>query len=837
MIAWLSLDSADSDLPRFLTYLIAAIARVEAGFGEAAKLMLQGQQLPPTEELLVSVLNELASLERELVLVLDDYHLVDSVEVDQALVFLIEHLPPQLHIIVSTREDPQFPLATWRVKGWFTEFRASDLRFNAEESGAFFSQTMGIGVSEPMVCALERRTEGWIAGLQLAALSLRGRQDPQEFVDAFTGSHRFVLDYLAEEVLHQLSESDRNFMLQTAVLDRLNGGLCDAVTCQADAEKRLKAFDQSNLFLVPLDDRRKWFRYHHLFRDVLRSRLHEQLGDGIADIHSRASTWFAENNFPLDAVQHMLEVGDPPRLALLIEQVWPSMRASTAESVLVDWLSHLPESEITKRPVLCAHYGFCLLSSDIERSEFYLREAERWVDQSETTLSSSAISVQNTSAFAELPGMLAIGRAYQAGAKGELDSIISHCERALELLSEDAAVFRGAAAVLLGMVHWSKGDLPLAYAALEKGHQSMRIGGEISGVVSTLYLLAMLRVAQGRLTEATVLCQQGEALLPAQGSVAPQGAADIYVIFAAIKTEQHCLDEADVFLEQARALGTQAQLLESRHLWHVVDSRIATCRADYHKALRSLDEAEQVYIPSPAPSTVSIDAWRARVNLVSGNVQAVEQWLDERAVSDDSELHYMLEFEHLVLARFYLVKFRQSGDMSLLERCEALVLRLKDVANAAGRVSRVVECWVLLALSLREQHERSRALDALGQALALAEMQGYRSVFLEDRQLADLLVELAPSTPYAAQMLGKQGGDSAQSRPAECKSSQLSEPLSERELDVLRCLDSELSGPEIANKLFVSLNTLRTHSKNIYAKLGVNSRRAAVKRAADLGLR
>lgn len=841
-VAWLSLDSSDSEFSRFLAYLIAAIQRVDAGFGESLIVSLNAQQRPSDEMLLATLVNELATLQRPLVLVLDDYHLLDSTAVDSALSFLLQHLPPQVHCVIATREDPQLPLAQWRAKGLLTEIRVADLRFSVTEANAFLTQTMQLQLSEASIAALEARTEGWVAGLQLAALSLQAGGEQESFIRAFTGSHRFVLDYLAEEVLQCQSVEDRDFMLRSSVLDRLHGPLCDVLTECVDSEATLQRLERSNLFVIPLDDHRCWFRFHHLFKEVLHTRLLQQHMELLPELHLRAGTWYEENGFPVEAIQHVLAAEDFEQAATLIEKIWPTLRTSEPESTLLNWMQQISEAQVLCRPVLCAHYGLSLLSTDLQRGGHYFDAAERCLaDPSFASgLNTEEVLVSNTEALAEVPGLLAVGRAYQAAATGDAEGVVEHAQRALGLLNDNAFVWRGAAAVLLGLVYWAQGSLESAAAAITEGHSSLKAGGDISGAISTLYLLANLHIALGQLAQATAYCKKGQRLAANIGGAAPQGTADIYVMLAAIKAEQNQLQAADECLLQARELGEQAVLLESRHLWYVVNARIESLAGNADAALASLDQAAEQQLPSPAPDPMPIDAWRARVFLLDGQLSAAEMWAEAAQISWQDELSYPREFEHLVMAKILLCRYRQHAKSQTLLQAKTLLQRLREAASVANRQLRVVECDTLLALVHEEQGDKSAAEKHLNSALAQAEAQECVSVFLsEGEQMKALLRRLnsgKQKSAYASTVLAAFAGAPDAPAPVQPLTA-LQEPLSERELDVLRLLNSELSGPEIAAQLFVSLNTLRTHTKHIYAKLGVNSRRAAVNRATELGLR
>ncbi|MGH3088221.1 MAG: helix-turn-helix transcriptional regulator, partial [Rubrobacteraceae bacterium] len=401
--------------------------------------------------ILTLLLNEITTLPHNFVLVLDDYHVIDAPAVDQALTFLLEHLPPQMHLVIATREDPNLHLARLRVRGQLTELRAADLRFAPSEAAEFLKGVMGLGLSAEDIAALEARTEGWIAGLQLAALSMRGREDVPGFIRAFAGDNRYIVDYLVEEVLQRQPERVRSFLLETSILDRMCGPLCDFLTDEGGGGALLAALERGNLFVVGLDDRRRWFRYHHLFADVLRARLMEERPDLVPGLHRRASEWHERNGSPDDAIRHALAARDFERAADLAELAGRDMLTNRRGDTLLGWLRALPDEPVRARPVLSAYYALALLSHDLEAAEARLRDAERLLD--------SAALVVDEEGFRSLPGVISIVRAYLAGALGDVPGVMRHARRALKLLPEDAHLWRGGAAVLLGLAYWNSGDL------------------------------------------------------------------------------------------------------------------------------------------------------------------------------------------------------------------------------------------------------------------------------------------------------------------------------------------------------------------------------------------
>ncbi len=496
-VAWLSLDEEDKDPLRFLAYLIAALQTIAPNLGKGVLSMLQSAPPPPIEAMLTALLNEISTIPNNFVLVLDDYHVIDSRPVDQTLAFLVEHQPPQMHLVIATREDPPLPLARLRARDQLTELRAADLRFTPAEAAEFLNRMMGLDLRDADIAALEARTEGWIAGLQLAALSMQGRSDAAGFIQAFTGSHRFVLDYLAGEVLERQPERLRNFLLQTAILERLNGSLCEAVTAEEGGRGMLESLERGNLFVVPLDDQRQWYRYHHLFADVLQAHLMEAQPEQVPSLHQRASAWYEQNGFPPDAIRHALTAEDFERAAGLIELAWAAMDQSYQSSTWLGWVKALPEALIRARPVLSAGYAWALLDGgELEASETWLQEAERWLDTP-----ADQMVVADKEQFRSLPASIATARAYRSLALGDVPGTVKYAQQALELTPEDDQTRYIQATSLLGLAQYSNGDLEAAEHSLADFQTNLRKTGEIQTLTGITFLLADIRVALGRLQE------------------------------------------------------------------------------------------------------------------------------------------------------------------------------------------------------------------------------------------------------------------------------------------------------------------------------------------------
>ncbi len=828
--AWLSLEQSDNQPTSFWTYLIGALQTVAPGVGVGALSTLQSTQ-PPIEVVLASLLNDLSALSYEIVLVLDDYHVVDASDVHDGVVFLLDHLPPQLHLVITSRADPPLRLARLRARGELAEIRAGDLRFTPDEAATYFNEVMGLDLEAREIAVLESRTEGWIAALQLAALSMQGRRDVADFVAAFAGDDRYIVDYLVEEVLQRQPERIRGFLLQTSVLETLSAALCNAVTRQDDGKAMLEALERGNLFVVPLDDRRRWYRYHHLFRDVLRAHLIEERPDDVAELHRRASEWYEQNGERPEAIRHALAARDFGRAADLVELAWPALRRNRQEAMLRGWLAALPDELLRNRPVLSnAYAGVLLVSGELDGVDARLRDAERWLDASEAPrVQAAGIVVVDEEEFRRLPGSVALHRAGHALALGNLAETAKHARRALDHALEDDHLSRGGATAILGLAAWAIGDLETAHRTYAAGMAGVQRAGHISGLVGRAITLADIRIAQGRLCEALRTYEHALQLATEQDAGVLGATADMYVGMSELHCERNDLDAATQDLRKSHELGEQSGFPQNRYRWRVAMARILEARGDLDGALDLLHEAEPLYMSDLSPNVRPIAALKARVNVRQGRVGEAVGWAREQGLATDDDLSYLREFEHITLARLLLARGSVSEATQLLER-------LLRAADEGARNGSVIEILVLQALAYQMRGNNPAALVPLERALRLAEPEGYVRMFVDEGPPMAALLEAAAkrgiAAEYARQLLKAFG--KAEDRSA--ANQVLIEPLSERELDVLRLLGTDLVGPEIASQLMVSLNTVRTHIKSIYTKLGVNNRRTAVRRAEELEL-
>jgi LuxR family maltose regulon positive regulatory protein len=835
-VGWLSLDESDNDPARFLAYLVHALQRADAGIGRDA--------LQPANSLLPAVtalINDITDGEFDIILVLDDFQLIEDPSIRDALVFLLEHAPAAMHLVIVSRSDPLLPVARLRASGELTELRAADLRFTADEATAFLNQMMELGLSAAHVAALETRTEGWIAGLQLAALSMKERTDVAGFIRGFTGSNRFVIDYLAEEVLQSQSEHIRDFLLRTAVLDRLTGSLCDALTGRPGGAAILESLDRDNLFVVPLDDGRRWYRYHHLFADALKARLARDRPDLVPQLHRLASAWHEEHDLPEDAVAHALAAADFGRAARVIESVIPSIRRSRQDATLLRWLTLLPDEVIDRRPVLGVYRAWSsLVAGDLAAVEPRLHAVE---------LTLAAIDADGTPTHESLPGdeltklpvTIELYRAAVAQARGDVVGTREHAQRALDRTSPDDHLGRSGAAGFLGLAAWASGDLRAGVRAFGEVRTGLRLAGNTADLLATTLVLADMLLPQGRLREAQSAYEQALQLAAGQGDPPPQSTADLHVGISELFLERNDLAAAARHLAAAEALGEQASTHENRHRSFIALARLREAEGRPDAALDLLGTAERLYRRGFFPDVRPIAALRARIWISQGRLGEAQAWADERELTAADDLSYRREFEHVTLARLLLGTHTRDRQPGALSDVTGLLERLLEAADSAGRTGSVTEILLLQSLVHAANGSPVQALEPLNRALQLAEPEEYVRLFLDEGAPLAVLLRAAAGTGTVGGYVRRlnrafrQADGTAATEAASATDRPLT-ALSDRELHVLRLMATELSGPQIAGELYVTVNTLRTHTKHIFAKLEVNSRPAAVRRAEALGL-
>ena len=737
-VAWLSLEAENNDPTRFLSYLIAALQTLDARLGTAAMALLRTPQ-PPTPEVVMAVLsNDLAGGDTgDFALVLDDYHVITDERIQRGMTFLLEHLPPQLHLILAARADPPLPLARLRAQGQLCEVRTADLRFESAEVTTFLQGVMGLDLPPEAIALLERRTEGWIAGLQLAALSLQGRADVSAFLAAFSGSHRYVLDYLSEEVLARQPEPVQQFLLRTSILERLGGALCDAVTGQEGSQAMLEALERANLFVVPLDDERRWYRYHHLFAEALRNHLQQASPALVPTLHQRASAWYEQHDLPAEAVQHALAVSDVERAACLIEPIAFSVVFQGQISTVLGWMTSLPETLVRTRPLLCVQQAsYLMFSNQLEAAEARLQDAERGIREE-----MAAAQVQL------IRGYILTMRSGIANLAGETMQGVSLARQALDLLPETEVIPRMGALVTAAHAYLANGDVtPASESEVTAADVVIRSTGNLLAVERSRTLLGRLYILQGRLRQAATAYEQVRRVLPwAEALQSLFGSLFSHFALGDLLREWNELDGAEGHLAQGMALIDEPLTLEPfvALLGYTALARLLQARGNSREAFATLDALDRLAKQRRfAPSLLSQGAAvRSQLELALGDLAAAMRWAQASGLSvEDEDLPYPRESEYLVLARVCIAQGRGDPAAPFLHDALHLLTRLQESAEAKARLGSVLEILVLRTLAYQAQGDRTTALSTLERALLLAAPEGYIRLFVDEGMpMLDLL--------------------------------------------------------------------------------------------------
>jgi LuxR family maltose regulon positive regulatory protein len=653
--AWLSLDPTDSDPPTFWTGVVTALQAAvqlptlnDLDPSDAGRL--------PAQRLITALLNDLHTSSGELWLVLDDFHRVDSRDVDDSLALFLERLPAHVHVLISTRSDPGLPLARWRARGELTEVRASDLRFTLEEATTYLNDVAGLDLSTQAITALEDRTEGWVAALQLAALSMQGRDDVEGFIARFAGDDRYIVDYLVEEVLAHQPAPIRQFLLESAVLDRLTGPLCDAVCGRSDSNAMLAELDRTNLFVVALDDQRLWYRYHHLFTDVLRARLLSEQPDLVPQLHRRASHWHERHDMTQDAVRHAIAGSDIDRAAHLMEQAMPTIRRQRQATLLRSWLQALPDHAVRRSPVLSVFCGYTrLVSGDLDDVEPRLHDAEQALAAGPDP---AGPGWADTEELRTLPATIAVYRASLAQAKGDVQATAEHARRALDLARPTDHLARASGAGFLGLAAWARGDVSTALDTFTQAVESMHAAGLLVDELTSTVVLADLWLAAGKPGTARRILSAALSSSEAHGESALMATPDLHVALSELDREAGDLKAATTQLELATGMSEGASIAESHYRWFVARARIIEAEGEPERAVELLTQAQDLFRPGFFPDLRPIPAMKARVRIAQGNLAAAQDWAAEQGVAVDDRADYMREFDHLTLVRLLIAQHR-----------------------------------------------------------------------------------------------------------------------------------------------------------------------------------
>lgn len=858
--AWVSLDASDNDPVRFWTYVVSALASAKRELGEATLTLLRLPQSAPIATVLGELINDIATVSENLTLVLDDYHVIETSAIHKALSFLLDNLPPQLRLVIASRHDPPLPLARFRAQRQLLELRERDLSFTEEETAAFLNRVMGLRLPAQDVSALQARTEGWAVGLQLAALSMQTEKDFTSSIRTFTGSHRHVFDYLAQEVLRHQPGHLKAFLLRASVLDRLCGSLCEAVTEMSDSQAMLERLEMANLFTVPLDQERSWYRFHHLFADFLRSRARNEFGEhGVADLHRRASDWYARQGFIEDAVAHALAAAEYEIAARLIEEHAPSIFARGEVSILVAWSRSFPARLLRSSLKLSVIFAWAQLAmgnrGQAEKSTLVVEQAvggkiEMLADEEAYSLPPEA-----RAALVEV----SVIRGATAVSSFDTRHALHLVHLALPFLTDDAQPYlynkpvqlRPAALFIMAIAHELAGDVNDASAAFAEAAKLSYHQGNLHILPMALAHLAQLRIVQGQLRLAVETYHQGIELAKQISSHLSPYASAAYVGLGNLMYERNDLDAATTNLEEGIAMARKWNYWDALIPGFIGLARVRAARADWGGAFSTLDEAAELFQVAGLNATIpALDALRARLFLQMGDLETAARWAESSGLGLEGEITYLREAESITLARILVAQRRY-------DEAEELLTRLMREVEDKHRTGRLIEILAVRATALHARGQTAVAIAEMKRALEIAEPEGFVRVFLDEGAgMADLLrrTRLAGiARPYVDSLLyafhceeerGEVSGEQPNPRPAVLSlrgasclltPAQLAlEPLSDREIGVLRLIADGLTNDEIADRLVISVNTVKTHVKNIYSKLGARSRTQAIAAARAL---
>jgi LuxR family maltose regulon positive regulatory protein len=836
-VAWISLDEGENDLARFLTYLTAAIRTLHSDFGESALVMLRSPKSLNPDPILTGLLNEISDWNEELFLVLDDYHVLSETNIHRAVSYILDHIPSKMQVLIATRTDPPLSLARLRGRGKLQEFRVKDLQFSLEEAKQFIKNSFELQISEKDLQLLNRRTEGWITGLQLAALSLKGLEDPSTFIQAFAGDDRLIVDYLVEEVLSNLPKEKRHFLTRTGILRKLSSSLCDAVVygdaAAGKSEEFLESIEADNLFLVPMDNRRLWFRYHQLFADLLQKRLMETESDFIPKLHRRASEWFENQGYANDAIRHAYESGDVDRAAELIIREAEATLMRSEVITLRRWIDRLPEGFSYPDPQLYIYHAISLLlgGASQEDVEDVLQGAES--DPSQNLIRGEVASL----------------RAMAAMYRGEMNSSVKFAQEALDHLPETSHFLRSLTIDTLGIAYVMQGDLEDAVSILQEAVQAGQDSGNILVAAGALSNVAGLVMHAGDLKQAYDLYSQAlEIARDSEGKPLPI-AGKALMGLGEIAREQNDLEKA------TRDLLEAIDLLENFGeggiiVAYLTLSRIYHVRGDDRAAFEMLEKAQKLATQSAGMEMddILVSIQRARLNLSLGNLEEAIRWVDERELDSTgivnggqpekltSSSFTLLELsEYTTWVRILIAQGRYQEAQSVLDLCLSM-------AQETNQLRRILECQILQAVLHQGMGKMDSAVQIIREALDLANEHGYFRIFLDEgEELVQLLYEASRrgiEPDFAGKLLAAYTHTEAlpKGRPLTADALEIVEPLSERELEVLGLIAQGMSNQEIARKLVLSLSTVKWHSGNIYGKLGAKNRTQAVAKARQLGI-
>lgn len=848
--AWLSLDPDDNDPFRFMQYFIAAVRNVFSSVGYNAQSLLESSQygLSPAvlESMMTSLINEIEDQDQPLALILDDYHSIQNQILHDALIFLMDHRPPQLQLVVACRADPPWPLGRLRARQEINEIRAADLQFSPGETTAFLNDTMGLNLSSDAVLSLEERTEGWIAGLQMAALSMKDRQDKTAFISAFTGSHHFIADFLVEEVLSQQPENVRDFLIKTSVLERLTPPLCDMLLEINDSRSILTRLEQTNLFLVCLDDERRWYRYHHLFKDLLRNTFENAFPDEVHPLQKKASGWFAEARLYDFAIPLAFACQNYDWTARMIEKAADEMDFPNKLVTINRWIEDLPEDVIARRPRLCVQRAWGRQwTGKRQQVEVCLQAAEKGLQSIRVEVPDEITAEEER----HIRGHIAAVRAHAALIAEDIPRVLEVGRQALELLPPEDEM-HCETAVALGGAYWALGDVHRSEQSFATARSGALLTGWATLSVPSGCYVGMQQSKQGRLKDAMESYQEGIRLGSTPDGVELPVAGFALIHAGDIEREWNSLAQAENHLVRGVDLCLQLSQADVLADGYVCLARLLITLHRYADAQALLEKAEQLTREIKVDPFVLcwLDACKVRFWLATGDLDAAARWVETTSLKAADPISYHYDLHHINLARVLVYQYQASANRMILDQVLPLLDQLADAAEKADWVNEQIQVYLLKALLLSSLNHKSEALTLLQQALSLAEPGGYIRTFVDEgapmRSLLEAYVRknngitAGKLVRYAGLLLAHfdQVEQPEPLIPAGGIRPAMVEPLTEREHEVLKLLATGMTSTEIAVKMFVAPSTVRTHIKNIYGKLDSNRRIEAVQRARELHL-
>lgn len=839
-VGWLSLNESDNESSKFWAYFIAALQQSHSEIGESTLAMLRSTEPTSFESFLIPLINEIANLEDDFILVLDDYHVITADCVQIAFAFLLEHLPPQLHLAIASRIDPPLPIARLRARNQLIELRTADLRFSVTETAAFINESMKLNLSQQQVETIQTKTEGWIAGLQLVGLSIRDTDDISTFIKSLKGQERYILDYLVEEVLERQPKREQSFLLRTSILNRMCGSLCEAVVEEnslVDGREILEQLERRNLFIIPLDRERNWYRYHHLFGELLRHQLNRVEPNKILEYHRRAAKWYEENGFVVEAIEHAIAAGEFNWVANLIEREARTINLPVEYSVLLKWLEALPHELVWSRPWLSLAYGWALtFLSQTKAATTAVQNTERLLEKQSQDLASVDTEI--------IRGLIATAKGALARQQGEMAIAIAFSEQALQLLPQDDSRMRAMVLQNLGVTYFITDNFKPAQQVLTEAAQIGQNKGIADPAIAGLYLQGQFLALRGQIDKATALCQQGFDLAKKRSWLTTYAGVAVEVALGELLREQNHLEAAAQHLTESIKRG-----LESKQptvmMGYITLARVRDSQGDTQAAWEAIRAAEQ-FPTWMWPTILSVPACKARLHLASGNLDEAIALAENSGLGVDDELQYNYtdkfphgsELDYLTFARVLIACGRSSKASKIyLDNAMRLLIRLENFTNESGRSARVMEVLSLKALVWYIRRDTEQALICLKQALDIPRMGDYVRIFVDEGKPMAELLRLGAARWQHSQYVNRLLAAFNQGKQEVSKLGKpLIEPLSEREQEVLRYLSTGLSNQAIADRLTVSLATIKWHAQNIYGKLNVLNRMQAVHQARQIGI-